>query len=311
MEKKRVLWLDIAKALGILVVLLVHTGKSLGPVTFFGGMFYMPVFFILAGMTFRWKPEETFGSFVKKKARRLLLPYFGYNLFLFLFFFIKNDLLTGQVQAASFFPLLGILYSRNCLFPMNTTPNIYFMQILNAPTWFLTCMFVSYLVFWLLMRAAGGSRKKALYLNFGVLLAAVLLHYLCPVLLPWSLDYALYSVSFLLIGKIMADRELVESLYRKPWALILTAAAFAGLSWLNGSVNMSVADYGRSMILYLAVGSLGSLLVMELSLFLEKYTKKFAEALGFLGRHTLPVLCLHLFVYSMLGTVLRLAGILA
>ena len=74
---------------------------------------------------------------------------------------------------------------------------------------------------------------------------------------------------------------------------------------------MSVADYGRSMILYLAVGSLGSLLVMELSLFLEKYTKKFAEALGFLGRHTLPVLCLHLFVYSMLGTVLRLAGILA
>ncbi|HIT66085.1 MAG TPA: acyltransferase [Candidatus Merdisoma merdipullorum] len=311
MEKKRVLWLDIAKALGILVVLLVHTGKSLGPVTFFGGMFYMPVFFILAGMTFRWKPEETFGSFVKKKARRLLLPYFGYNLFLFLFFFIKNDLLTGQAQAASFFPLLGILYSRNCLFPMNTTPNIYFMQILNAPTWFLTCMFVSYLVFWLLMRAAGGSRKKALYLNFGVLLAAVLLHYLCPVLLPWSLDCALYSVSFLLIGKIMADRELVESLYRKPWALILTAAAFAGLSWLNGSVNMSVADYGRSMILYLAVGSLGSLFVMELSLFLEKYTKKFAEALGFLGRHTLPVLCLHLFVYSMLGTVLRLAGILA
>ena len=311
MEKKRVLWLDIAKALGILVVLLVHTGKSLGPVTFFGGMFYMPVFFILAGMTFRWKPEETFGSFVKKKARRLLLPYFGYNLFLFLFFFIKNDLLTGQVQAASFFPLLGILYSRNCLFPMNTTPNIYFMQILNAPTWFLTCMFVSYLVFWLLMRAAGGSRKKALYLNFGVLLAAVLLHYLCPVLLPWSLDCALYSVSFLFIGKIMADRELVESLYRKPWALILTAAAFAGLSWLNGSVNMSVADYGRSMILYLAVGSLGSLLVMELSLFLEKYMKKPAEALGFLGRHTLPVLCLHLFVYSMLGTILRLAGILA
>ena len=85
MEKKRVLWLDIAKALGILVVLLVHTGKSFGPVSFFGGMFYMPIFFILAGMTFRYKPEERFGSFVKKKAKRLLVPYFGYNLFLFLF----------------------------------------------------------------------------------------------------------------------------------------------------------------------------------------------------------------------------------
>ena len=52
MEKKRVLWLDIAKALGILVVLLVHTGKSFGPVSFFGGMFYMPIFFILAVLCF-------------------------------------------------------------------------------------------------------------------------------------------------------------------------------------------------------------------------------------------------------------------
>ena len=99
MEKKRVLWLDIAKAAGIIIVLLVHTGRSFGPVSFFGGMFYMPIFFVLAGMTFRYKPEESFADFTKKKARRLLVPYFGYNLFLFLFFFVKNDLLAGQALA--------------------------------------------------------------------------------------------------------------------------------------------------------------------------------------------------------------------
>ena len=46
MEKQRILWMDIAKALGILIVLIVHGGISLGPVTFLGGMFYMPVFFV-------------------------------------------------------------------------------------------------------------------------------------------------------------------------------------------------------------------------------------------------------------------------
>ena len=46
-------------------------------------------------------------------------------------------------------------------------------------------------------RAAEGKLRRAVYLNFGVLLAAVLVHYLCPVLLPWSLDCALYAVSFL------------------------------------------------------------------------------------------------------------------
>lgn len=51
MEKKRIAWLDAAKAIGILVVLLVHTGRSFGLVSYYGGMFYMPIFFVTAGMT--------------------------------------------------------------------------------------------------------------------------------------------------------------------------------------------------------------------------------------------------------------------
>lgn len=309
MEKKRILWIDIAKALGILVVLMVHTGKSFGLASFFGGMFYMPVFFVLAGMTFRCKNEESFGSFARKKARRLLVPYFGYSFFLFLVFFVKNDLLAGQVSGKSFFPLLGILYSRNCLFSAGTPDNLYFMQILNAPAWFLTCLFVSYLAFWLLMRAAKGELKKALYLDLFVLAVSVLVHYLCPVLLPWSIDCALYSVSFLLFGQLLSQKNLVEKLYGRPLPLLALAAAFAALSFANGSVNMSVADYGHSMILYLFVGGLGSLLAMELSVFLEKHTGPFGKACAFLGRHTLPVLCLHLLVYSVIGTVLGLLGL--
>ena len=104
MGEKRIVWMDLAKAMGILVVLVVHTGASLGPVTFLGGMFYMPVFFVLAGMTFSYRPQESFFVFVKKKARRLLVPYFGYNLFLFLVFFLQNNVLAGKVDSASFFP---------------------------------------------------------------------------------------------------------------------------------------------------------------------------------------------------------------
>lgn len=295
--------MDIAKALGILIVLIVHGEIALGPVTFLGGMFYMPVFFVLAGMTFTWK-EEGFGSFVKKKARRLLVPYFGYNLFLFLFFFIKNSLLTGQLSSASFFPLAGILYSRNCLFETDAADNVYFMQILNAPTWFLTGLFVSLIVFWLLMKAAKGELRKLCILNGGVLLLAVLLHYFCPILLPWSIDCALYAVSFLVFGRMLKEYCLVEALYKKPLVLSLLAAAFAALSYANGGVNMSVAEYGSSMVLYLIIGGLGSLLCLELSVFLEKNTQFISGACAWLGRHTIPVLCLHLFVYSVAGRLL-------
>lgn len=306
MEKQRVLWMDIAKAIGILVVLIVHGGISLGLVTFLGGMFYMPVFFVLAGMTFTFRPEESFWAFAGKKARRLLVPYFGYNLFLFLFFFGKDSLLAGSITLESFSPLLGILYSRNCLFDINVTHNVYFMQILNAPTWFLTGLFVSLLIFWILMKVSGGKLHRLFLLNGGVLLAAVLVHYFCPILLPWSLDCALYAVSFLALGKWMAERRLMERMSRKPLVLLLLAAAFVGVSVLNGSVNMSVAEYGRSMVLYLAVGGLGSLLCMEISYFLEKHTRALARGGAWLGRHTMPVLCLHLFVYSVLGSLWKL-----
>ena len=303
MEKKRIAWLDAVKAVGILVVLLVHTGRSFGLVSFYGGMFYMPIFFITAGMTFSYKPEESFGAFVKKKAKRLLLPYFGYNLFLFVFFFLRGN--------ADRQTLLGILYSRNCLMPMDSATNVYFMQILNAPTWFLTCMFVSYILFWILMRAAKGDSRKAFVGNGIYLLIAIGLHYACPVLLPWSIDCAFYAVTFLIIGKLAAVQDWVGKLLKKPFYLFLVAAAFALAARWNGSVNMSVGDYGRSMALYLFVGTAGSLIVMALcsALYETKHTKWLQRPLEFIGRHTLPILCLHLFVYSVIGMVFGMLGI--
>ena len=303
MEKKRIAWLDAAKAIGILVVLLVHMGRSFGLVSYYGGMFYMPIFFVTAGMTFSYKPEESFGTFVKKKAKRLLAPYFGYNLFLFAFFFLRGH---ADMQT-----LLGILYSRNCLMPMDSATNVYFMQILNAPTWFLTCMFVSYILFWLLMRAAKGDSRKAFVGNGVYLLIAIALHYLCPILLPWSIDCAFYAVSFLIVGKLAAVQDWVGKLTKKPLYLILLTSAFALASLWNGSVNMSVGDYGQSMALYLFVGTAGSLIVMALcnAFYATKHTEWLQKPLDFIGRHTLPILCLHLFVYSIIGTVLALLGI--
>lgn len=303
MEKKRIAWLDAVKAIGILVVLLVHTGRSFGAVSFYGGMFYMPVFFITAGMTFSYQPEQAFGDFLKKKAKRLLVPYFAYNLFLLAFFWLRGQ---ADLHAA-----LGILYSRNCLMSADSATNVYFMQILNAPTWFLTCMFVSYGLFWILMRVAGGDSRKAFVGNGVYLLIAIALHYLSPALLPWSIDCAFYAVSFLVLGKLAAVQDWVGKLLRKPWYLLLLAVAFVLTARLNGSVNMSVGDYGRSMALYLFVGTAGSLLVMALcsALYRTKHTAWLQKPLDFIGRHTLPILCLHLFVYSVIGTVLAMLGV--
>ena len=109
MEKKRIAWLDAVKAVGILVVLLVHTGRSFGPVSFYGGMFYMPIFFVAAGYTFRVKEGESYGTFLLKKAKRLLIPYFGTSAFLWVFFWVKDCVLGGIPGDLKLASLFGIL----------------------------------------------------------------------------------------------------------------------------------------------------------------------------------------------------------
>ena len=102
----RLEWLDFGKAMGILVVLLVHAGCRLGLVTYYGGMFYMPIFFVAAGYTFRVKEGESYGTFLLKKAKRLLIPYFGTSAFLWVFFWVKDCVLggiPGDLKLASLF----------------------------------------------------------------------------------------------------------------------------------------------------------------------------------------------------------------
>ncbi|MGC6173999.1 acyltransferase family protein [Lacrimispora sp. 38-1] len=299
MEKKRIAWMDITKAIGMMIVLVNHAELDFGVINYFGGMFYMPIFFMLSGMTFTYHKDEKLWSYAGKKAKRLLLPYLFYNLFLFLFFFFKNNVLTGRITVDSFFPIIGIIYSRNSMFSGERTNNIYFMQNLNAPTWFLTCMFLTLIFFWWLIHWSKDDQKKIGIINGGFLILAISLHYLSPVLIPWSLDSALYAVSFVLFGRFAQRKNLVGWLYQRPHFIIAVISAFVGLSYLNGSVNMSVGNYGKSMILYLVVGALGSVLCMELAYFIEKKSKILTLIGTVVGKKTIQILCLHLFVFML------------
>ncbi len=308
MEKKRIAWMDMAKGLGILLVLVNHGELSLGPVTWLGGMFYMPIFFVLAGMTFSVREEESFGAFVRRKARRLLVPYALYNLFFFLLFFCRDLLLAGGISRRSFLPLVGILYSRNCLFPPGVGTNVNFMTVLNAPTWFLPCLFLSLLFYGGLWKMGKKKPRAAQGLGLFCVLLSTFLHYISPILPPWSLECALYAVGFLELGHQMRKHRLVERIFEQKWMLALLALAFVILARINGSVNMSVGNYGASMLLYLVVGGLGSLLAMELCYWLERRGKPafLIQGGARVGQYTLRILCLHLLVFSLVSAAASL-----
>ena len=102
--KHRENWLDIAKFFGITMVVLNHMDLNIPVITFFGGMFYMPLFFVAAGYTYKNKGED-FKTFALGKAKRLLIPYILCNVFLVAFFtvlnFLKASVHSEMVSGAS------------------------------------------------------------------------------------------------------------------------------------------------------------------------------------------------------------------
>lgn len=290
-------WLDFGKAVGILIVLVVHAGCRLGPVTYYGGMFYMPIFFVAAGYTYRCREKEAFGAFLKKKAKRLLAPYFEANAFLWLFFWGKDSLLGGNPADLKLRSLFGIFYSRNQMFAASAEGNPVLMDILNAPLWFLTAMFVTYIYYEFLSRTG----RKYLLLSAGLVLAVVW-HWSTDLLLPWSMDAVPYFACFVALGEMLRERDGIHLLLQKWYWNVPVLALFVVFSFLNGSVNLSLGSYGNSMLLYLPVGGLGSVFVLTVGAALEKVCEPLIRCMGWIGQETLTILCFHMFLFMFIKT---------
>ncbi|MFA9376717.1 MAG: acyltransferase family protein [Lachnotalea sp.] len=307
--KNRIGWIDIAKAIGILVVLINHAELHLGFVTFLGGMFYMPVFFVLSGYTFKNHSEESIRSFIMNKAKRLLVPYACFQVVLIGLFTMIN-VIKRQSVGQILYSIVGAVYSRNTLFakasdtlvtvPTNT---IDLMTGLSGPLWFLTALFVTLVIYKFILTVSNGSAKREwLYLGISIFIG-IMFKYMCPILLPWSIDSAFVSVGFIHCGRMMKKENIIQKLYRAPHYILGIIAVFVVLSYINGIVNMSIRDFGKSVLIYLVVGSVGSLLVMLISKAIEEYTKIINQILEMIGRHTIGILAFHLIIFGIIQSV--------
>ena len=66
-------YLDVARGIGLLLVIISHS-CGLSPYLI---NYYIPLFFVVSG--YLYKPGRSYGENMAHKAKRLLVPYFGYS----------------------------------------------------------------------------------------------------------------------------------------------------------------------------------------------------------------------------------------
>ena len=274
MGSERLEYVDILKGIGILLVIFSHSGAEECLMNYMGD-FFVPFFFVASGYTFR-DNGQPFMHVIQKRVWKLLKPYFFFSVVLILLY-----------HRFSLSDILGVLYSRYCLYPYHVEENLFLMGGGNPPLWFLTAMMSGFVPFLFLMR----HPEKAQY----ILLAFILYTFGCqylPILLPWSIDTACLTAAFLYAG---VRLRRISNYFSWPFYVhILIVAAFFVTSLGNGSDNFSVREYGRSFLLYYFACVLGTMSLLWLSKHLETtFVSRFLVALG---RHSLVIFCIQMFL---------------
>lgn len=267
--EKRLEYVDIAKGIGLILVVCSHSDA-------FDLMWYMmdmciPIFFFCSGYTFKMK--GSFKESMKNKFKRLFVPYLFFNLVMFCVF-----------CHFSLRELVGILYSRYSLYPLDITPNIKFFTSGNYPMWYLTSMIVSYFLFYLLVYFE--KYKHAIMLVYALLIVCFMNS---PILLPWSIDTAPLTALLIYVGMKVRKHNLISM---DIFLVMFLALVYIGLRSVGGELNISVRMYGTSVAIYFLLAIIAPFLVLWGSKYLEGTI--WGKVLLNLGQHSLTIFCIQL-----------------
>ena len=272
--KQRLDYIDIAKGIGIILVVLSHTKYS--EIMYYTSAFYVPIFFFCSGYTSSQKDISLTVNFWNHAAR-LLKPYLFFSLLLLIIF---HDF---SLRAIS-----GIIYSRYCLYPFGTEPDIVrFMTVGNYPLWFLTCMIVAYFLYYLIIY----HPKFQYYIATSYILISIALN-LLPILLPWSIDTAFLMALFMYAGTL--TRKHIPNVFKlRPHpVVIISIVMYFVLLPLCNDINLSVREYGTSIGVCFLSALFGSIAVIYISRLIENTIV--GIAIRQIGKHSLTIFCIQI-----------------
>lgn len=302
----RIVSLDAAKGLGILLVVLGHNDLALvSPfLQRFIYSFHVPLFFCLSG--YFLEVDRPFRAFLVRRFRSALQPYLVALLLVYL--------VALSFSGMSFSTALG----RFAKAMYATGPYIDW-----APLWFLPSLFVTGLLAYLLRRYLldrVGSRpaRWALLLGLaalGTLPVGAFYPFSLTVLgrtytlfgLPYSLDLVLLTGFFYLLGGEIR-RALPEGILDRPWFPLVAGAALAAAALaVPDTIDLHARQYPRPLVSTLAA-VLGILFTLSAARHVAARFKRLSAALAYTGGASLYILIFHLPIQEYWNARLLAAG---
>lgn len=317
-ENQRIDWIDIAKGIGIILVVLGHCVVKTDFTHKFIFSFHMPLFFILSGYCFHVEKYENIKEVFCKRAKALLLPYGR-----FILVGLVVTLLIPQWRTA--LTVKGLLTDLYLGYPSSVhVTSIWYLVSLCGIT-------VIYYILYFWAKKTG----KNLILYLGVALSGMAGYavYLVKSFmgvsdnateaaskmslpggrLPLTVDASLTALVFFAIGVLFYQKQLLNKLkYKKIIVLVGFVLTSLVGGFLNTRVNIHGCSYGNIIYFYVcAIG--GTIMVISLSQLIGEaagaFIGKVKGILIFLGKNSLFMFAMQsLFVHLYVCVINEFTG---
>lgn len=262
-------WIDETRGYALLLVVLGHMGIS-----YFGQFFtscHLPIFYFLSGYLF--STHDNFSVFLKKKVKRLLIPYFCLGAIL-----IISSVIMG-----------GVIFDLLLKFAL---------QKRMYTIWFLTSLFFVNILFYWLTKLTHGKSWMIIVISVMMYISGVLYYKNGGLPLLWNIDTVLIATIWFAAGFVLKNSSFSPSLSQVKnqrrntiLTIILSGIIYLSVVFINWELCHEKFDIAmRTMgipLLTLTATFAGIIMFMSVARLIQ------IGFVNYLGRNTMVYFALH------------------
>lgn len=299
MIKERNAQLDIAKGLGMTIVVLFHAQILSGVWT----QFHMPLFAFLSGLLYRERYNSSLNQvciYAKKKIKGCYVPFLIYN---FAFLMLHNLLykihIYGELSNQKYYNRKDFVHQIVAIMTMGGG------ESLPGPMWYLIAMLEFTILYACIRFGINKCVTDENKANISVTIVCVCLLLLgfSTIDLPRMLNRALvplfwYHFGYMVYIYLDSKKDIAE--HKKEAAI--TAAFSVGVLTIG---MCGGADWPRFSWVILPAGGAGIILTLDIAQLVDKYASKLKRCFVYIGQHTMFILGTQYFAFKV-GNMLQI-----
>lgn len=262
---KRIGWVDVAKGIGIILVILGHMPTIPILIRLWIFSFHMPLFFFVSGYLYNVKDESiSLNSLLKKKTRKILKPYVIFSILFVLLDYLVLNISLDETKTR----LIRFVFGQGGY------------DIL----WFFFSLFIAETLYCLIQRY---SKNKTLIIVLLVTTGIILSHYRVGQI--WKISTSMVALMFYSLGRCFRNKELAIHITHSNIAFVaslilnLVICAFC-ISKCGYVIDMNNSKYAMGPISLLAAIA-GIIVVYQISIIIDEW--RVSTPLKFIGSYSL------------------------